>query len=124
MLENNKKAYDYWMAFGFVVVGICFLFSLFGKPGASIDKLQADTDRTMGTIKAEQSSAGAEIDRSAIASGNAIEAIQRSQSEIGGSREAVDNINAGIAKLQNILGECKRIAGESKSILNGVEQSN
>lgn len=110
------------------IVGIglamCFMFSMFSKPSTSIDKLQADTDRSLGAIKAEQSSIGVEIGRSQTASTNAIEALERSQLEVSGSREAVSNIEAGITKLQTIIGECEELARKNKAIIDRVDGAN
>ena len=107
-----------------VGLAMCFMFSMFSKPSTSIDKLQADTDRSLGAIKAEQSTVGVEIDRSQTATGNAFQAIERSQIEIDGSRKAVDGIEAGIAKLQAIIGECQRLTTESKAIFDRVDGAN
>ena len=111
-----------------LIVGIglalCFVFGVFGKPGKTINDLQADTDRTMGAIKAEQSSTGVEIDRSQTATGNALQAIERSQIEIDGSRKAVDGIEARIRELQTLVVECQRLAGESKTIINNIDGAN
>ena len=108
---------------GAIGLAINVLFFGCGK-STTIRELQADTDRSLGTIKAEQSSTGVEIDRSQIATGNALQAISRSQTEIDGSRKAVNNLNAGIGKLQSILAECERLATESKAIFERVDQSN
>ena len=105
-------------------LALCFVFGVFSKPSTTIDQLQSDTDRTMGTIKAEQSSTGVEIDRSQIATGNALQAISRSQTEIDGSRKAVDGIETGIGKLKIIIAECERLTTESKAIFERVDKSN
>ena len=109
-----------------VAVGLamCFMFSMFSKPSTNIDKLQADTDRNLGTIKVNTSAVGVGIDRSEAHNTNAIQAIERTRSEITGSREAVSNLNAGIEKLESILAECERLAGESKAIIERVDGAN
>jgi uncharacterized membrane protein YgaE (UPF0421/DUF939 family) len=110
------------------IVGIglamCFMFSMFSKPSTNIDKLQSNTDRNLGRIKAESSSVGVEIDRSQTASANAIEAIKRTELEVRGSREAVGNLNAGIAKLQAILGECEELARKNSNIIERIDGAN
>ena len=110
------------------IVGIglamCFMFSMFSKPSTSIDKLQADTDRSLGAIKAEQSTVGVEIDRSQTATGNAFQAISRSQAEIDGSRKAIDGIETGVREIQSILAECQRLTTESKAIFERVDGAN
>lgn len=122
MIEKvNLKQMLYVVGFG---LAICFMFSMFSKPSTNINQLQADTDRSLGTIKAEQSSVGVEIDRSQTATGNALEAISRSQTEIDGSRKAVDGIETGIREIQHILAECERITTESKAIFERIDQSN
>ena len=112
------------LVIGGIGLALCFVFSMFSKPSTNIDKLQADTDRSLGAIKAEQSSTGVEIDRSQVATGNALQAISRSQTEIDGSSKAVDGIETGIGKLESILAECKRLTTESKAIFERVDQSN
>ena len=108
---------------GVACLAINFLFGGCGK-SATIDQLQADTDRTMGTVKAEQSCVGVEIDRSEIANGNAIEAISRTQAEIDGIRKAVDDFEARIKELQNLVAECQRLTAESKGIIDNIERAN
>jgi hypothetical protein len=97
---------------------------MFSKPSTNIDKLQSNTDRNLGRIKAESSSVGVEIDRSQTASANAIEAIKRTELEVRGSREAVGNLNAGIAKLQAILGECEELARKNSHIIDRIDGAN
>ena len=105
-------------------VALCFMFGVFSKPSTSIDKLQADTDRSLGTIKAEQSTVGVEIDRSQTATGNAIEALERSQLEVSGSRKSIDGIEAGVREIQSILAECQRLTTESKAIFDRIDGAN
>ena len=106
-----------------ICLAVCFVFRGCGKP-TTISRLQNDVNCTMGTIKAESSIVGVEIERSQAASDNATEAIGRTQSEIRGSREAVSSLNAGIAKLQVILAECERLARENSEIIAGVDRTN
>ena len=110
-------------AIGVACVAINVLFLGCSK-SSTIDQLQSDTDRNLGRIKAEQSSVGVEIGRSQTASTNAIEALERSQLEVSGSREAVSNIEAGIAKLQVIIGECEELARKNKSIFERIDGAN
>jgi hypothetical protein len=108
---------------GIACMAINFLFVGCGK-SATISRLQADTNSTMGRIKAESSSVGVEIDRSQTASANAIEAIKRTELEVRGSREAVGNLNAGIAKLQAIIGECEELARKNSNIIERIDGAN
>ena len=108
---------------GVACLAINVLFFGCGK-SSTINQLQTDTDRTVGTIKAEQSSVGVEINRSQVATANAVEAINRSQTEIDGSRKAVDDFEARIRELQTLVNECHRLATESKGIIDGVDQTN
>ena len=107
-----------------VGLAMCFMFSMFSKPSANIDKLQADTDRSLGTIKAESSSVGVEIGRSEVATGNALEAIKRTELEVRESREAVGNLDAGIREIESILAECQRLTTESKAIFERIDGAN
>lgn len=110
------------------IVGIglamCFMFSMFSKPSTNINKLQADTNRSLGAIKAEQSTIGVEIDRSQTSTGNAFQAIERSQIKIEGSRKSIDGIEAGIREIQSILAECQRLTTESKAIFERIDGAN
>ena len=122
MIEKvNLKQVLYIVGIG---LAMCFMFSMFGKPSPTIDQLQSDTDRNLGTIKINTSTVGVEIDRSQTATGNALQAISRSQSEINGSRKAVDGIETGIGKLKIIIAECEKLTTESKAIFERVDQSN
>ena len=119
MIEKvNLKQVLYIVGIG---LAMCFMFSMFSKPSTNNDKLQADTDRSLGAIKVEQSTVGVEIDRSQTATGNAFQAISRSQAEIDGSRKAVDGIEAGIREIESILAECQRLTTESKAIFERVD---
>jgi hypothetical protein len=119
----EKVNLKHLLCIGIACMAINFLFVGCGK-SKPIDKLQADTDRSLGTIKAESSSVGVEIDRSQTASANAIEAIKRTELEVRGSREAVGNLNAGIAKLQAIIGECEELARKNKVIFDRIDRAN
>ena len=107
------------------VVGLAinFLFIGCGK-SSTIERLQSDTDRNLGAIKAEQSSVGVEIGRGQVATGNALQAIERSQAEIDGSRKAVDDFEARIRELQSLVSECQRLATESKGIIDNADRAN
>ena len=109
-----------------VAIGLamCFMFSMFSKPSTNINQLQAGTDRSLGAIKAEQSTVGVQIDRSQTATGNAFQAIKRTELEISGSRETVGNLNAGIEQLKTIIGECESLARESKNIIDRIDGAN
>ena len=107
-----------------VCLAVCFMFRSCGTASPGIRELQTSTDNTMGNLKAESSIVGVEITRSQTASDNAAEAIGRTQSEISGSREAVSNLNTGIAKLQAIIGECEELARENSEIIAGIDGSN
>jgi peptidoglycan hydrolase CwlO-like protein len=108
---------------GVACLAINFLFGSCGK-SSTINQLQSDTDRTMGAVKAEQSSVGTEIGRSQVATGNAIESISRSQTEIDRSRKAVDDFEARIRELQSLVAECQRLTTESKGIIDNIDRAN
>jgi galactokinase len=108
---------------GVACLAINVLFFGCGK-SSTINQLQTDTDRTVGTIKAEQSSIGVEINRSQVATANAVEAINRSQIEIDGSRKAVDDFEARIRELQSLACECQSLATESKAIIDNIDGAN
>ena len=111
----------------FVIAGIGlainFMFVGCGK-SANISRLQNDVNCTMGAIKAESSIVGVEIERSQVATGNAFQAIKRTELEVRGSREAVSSLNAGITKLQVILAECEELARKNSHIIERVDGSN
>lgn len=108
------------------IVGIglamCFMFSMFSKPSANIDKLQADTDRSLGTIKAEQSTVGVEIDRSQIASVEVKGSLDRATGNINDGRARINDMQGSINELERTLAECAAIARKNKSIIDGVDQ--
>ena len=119
----EKVNIKHLLAIGVACVAINVLFLGCSK-SSTIDQLQSDTDRNLGRIKAESSIIGVEIDRSQTASANAIEAIKRTELEVSGSREAVSNIEAGIAKLQVIIGECEELARKNKAIFERIDGAN
>ena len=105
-------------------LALCFVFGVFSKPSTTIDQLQSDTDGNLGSIKVNTSAVGVGIDRSEAHNTNAIQAIERTRSEITGSREAVSNLNEGIRKLESILAKCEKLTGESKAIIERVDGAN
>ena len=123
-MTDEKTGYKILEYLGVFVVLLCVLFFGFGDDSTELSRLQNDTNSTLGTIKTEQSSVGVEIDRSQIATGNAIEAITRSQTEIDGSRKAIDDFETRIRELQSLVTECQRLATESKGIINRVDEAN
>ena len=123
-MTDERTGYKILEYLGVCVVLLCVLFFSFGDDSTELNRLQSDTDNTVGTIKAEQSTVGVEINRSQVATANAVEAINRSQTEIDGSRKAVDDFEARIRELQTLVDECHRLATESKGIIDGVDQTN
>ncbi len=110
------------------VVGIglamCFMFSMFSKPSTNNDKLQADTDRSLGAIKAESSMLGVGVERSQTASNNAQQAIAGVREKINGSRETFNDFRAGISELERKLGECQRLAEQNSNLIDGIDRAN
>ena len=123
-MTDEKTGYKILSYLAVFVALVCVFFKGFGTDSRELNRLQNDTDSTVGTIKVEQSSVGVEIGRSQVATGNAIRAIERSQSEIDGSRKAIDDFEARIRELQSLASECQRLATESKGIIDGVDKSN
>ena len=121
MIEKVNLKHLLFVGIACIAINIVFVGCSKSK---SIDQVQTDTDRNLGTIKAESSIVGVEIDRSQTASDNAAEAIGRTQSEIRGSREAVSNLNAGITKLQAILAECEELARKNSNIIERIDGAN
>lgn len=123
-MTDEKFGYKILEYLGVFVMLLCVLFFGFGDDSTELSRLQNDTNRNLGTIKAEQSTVGVEINRSQTATGNAIEAIKRSQSEVDGSRKAIDDFEARIRELQSLVAECQRLATESKGIIDRVDEAN
>ena len=121
MIEKVNIKHLLYVGIACMAINVLFLSC---SKSTTIDQLQSDTDRSLGRIKAEQSSVGVEIGRSQTASKNAIVALERSQLEVNGSREAISNINAGIAKLQVIIGECEELARKNKAIFERIDGAN
>jgi uncharacterized membrane protein YgaE (UPF0421/DUF939 family) len=109
------------------IVGIglamCFMFSMFSKP-STIDRLQNDTNSTMGRIKAESSMLGVGVERSQTASDNAQQAIAGVRAKINGSRETFNDFRAGINKLERQLSECQRLAEQNSNIIERIDGAN
>jgi chromosome segregation ATPase len=109
-----------------VAIGLamCFMFSMFSKPSTNINKLQADTDRSLGTIKAESSMLGVGVERSQTASDNAQQAIAGVRAKINGSRETFNDFRAGINELERLLSECQRLAEQNTNIIDRIDGAN
>jgi hypothetical protein len=121
MIEKVNLKHLLFIGIACMAINVLFLGC---SKSSTIDQLQSDADRNLGRVKAESSSVGIEIDRSQTASANAIEAIKRTEFEVRGSREAVGNLNAGIAKLQAILGECEELARKNSNIIERIDGAN
>ena len=121
MIEKVNLKHLLFVGIACMAINIVFVGC---SKSATIDQLQTDTDRNLGRIKAESSIVGVEIERSQAASDNAIEAIKRTELEVRGSREAVGNLNAGIAKLQAIIGECEELARKNSNIIERIDGAN
>lgn len=106
-----------------ICLAVCFVFRGCGKP-TTISRLQNDVNCTMGTIKAESSIVGVEIDRSQAASNNAAEAIAGVREQINGSRKTFNDFRAGINELERQLAECEELARKNSNIIERIDGAN
>ena len=108
---------------GVACLAINFLFGGCSKSD-TIDQLQSNTDRTLGTIKAEQSIVSVETERIRIASGSIGESVNSAAREVGESRRTSETIANGIEQIKRTLAECQRLTGENARIIDNVERAN
>lgn len=108
---------------GIAIVGVavCFLFRSCGRAN-TINQLQADTNETMGTVKAESAILAVEVERSIATSGSLGEAINETGRAVTGSREAAATLKAGIGELKHTLAECQRLADENAKLIAEIDK--
>ena len=111
------------LAIGIVGLAINILFVGCGK-SSSIDKLQSNTNSTMGTIKAESAIVGVGVERIIRTTGNIGESVSNAQREIDESRRASESIASGIEQLKRRVRECQRLASENTRIIEQVDGAN
>ena len=101
-------------------LALCFVFGVFSKP-STINRLQADTDSTMGTVKAESAILGVEVERVERTTGSVAETIGEVNTRINDSRATFNTISTRINDIKNIVGECQRLARENANIIDNVD---
>ena len=107
------------------VVGLAinFLFIGCGK-SSTIDKLQSDTNSTMGTIKAESAILSVEVERIERTTGSVAETIEKVNTRINDGRATFNTISTRINDIKNIVGECQRLATENARIIDEADKAN
>lgn len=111
------------LAIAGIGLAINFLFLGCGKP-KTIGELQTDTDRSLGTVKAEQSILGVEANRTIDTSRKLGEAVKEATARVERSQEAATTIAGSIDGIKLAVGECQRLARENAEIIAGIDQTN
>ncbi|MBR6511132.1 MAG: hypothetical protein IKT51_02690 [Phascolarctobacterium sp.] len=111
------------LAIGIVGLAINVLFVGCGK-SSTIDKLQSDTDRNLGTIKAESAILGVEVERIERTTGSVAETIGEANTRINDGRATFNTISTRINDIKNIVGECQRLARENANIIDKADKAN
>lgn len=124
MPDEDKKGYTWCVLIGCAIVGICFLFSVFGSSGKERTELQDDTDRTMGTINVQNQLVRSQLDFGAGHIDGAGDALQRAHELINQSQRRIEYGKARIKECQDIIAESRRSLEEAKRIIQSVEASN
>ena len=124
MPDEDKKGYTWCVFIGCAIVGICFLFSVFGSSGKERTELQDDTDRTMGTINVQHQLVRSQLDFGAGHIDGAGDALQRAHELINQSQRRIEYGKARIKECQDIIAESRRSLEEAKRIIQSVEASN
>ena len=108
------------LAIGIVGLAINILFVGCGK-SSSIDKLQSNTNSTMGTIKAESAILGVEVERIERTTGSVAETIGEVNTRINDGRANFNTISTRINDIKNIVEECQKLARENANIIEQVD---
>ncbi len=122
-MTDEKTGYKILCYLAVFVVFMCVMFRGCGEQH-SLGELQANTDNTVGNIKANSAIAGVEIGRSQDSISKSKEAIERAEAEIGSSRKISDSIEAGIGELERIIGEAQVLSRRSAEIIERVDATN
>ena len=124
MPDEDKKGYTWCVVIGCAIVGICFLFSVFGSSGKERTQLEADTDRTVAGIEEQHQFVRSQLDFGAGHIDGAGDALQRAHELINQSQRRIEYGKARIKECQDIIAESRRSLEEAKRIIQSVEASN
>jgi septal ring factor EnvC (AmiA/AmiB activator) len=120
-MTDEKTGYKILEYLGVFVVLLCVLFFGFGDDSSELNRLQNDTDNTMGTIKTNAAIVGVEIGRTQESNRKLEEALNRTRAEIERSRASSNSIQASINELERIIGEAEELARTNANIINQVD---
>lgn len=120
-MTDEKTGYKILEYLGVFVVLLCVLFFSFGEDGTELNRLQNDTDRTVGTIKTNAAIVGVEIGRTQESNRKLKEALDRTRAEIERSRASSNSIQASINELERIIRESEELARTNANIINQVD---
>lgn len=123
MPDEDKKGYTYCVAIGSLIIGICFLFNLFGSSGKDRAELQANTDRTMGEISVQHQLVRSKLDSGTGEIDRAGDAIQRAHELVNQCQRGIGRSQKGNAECQKLIAECRASLDEVKRIIFAIENS-
>lgn len=120
-MTDEKFGYKILEYLGVCVVLLCVLFFSFGDDSTELNRLQSDTDNTVGTIKTNAAIVGVEIGRTQESNRKLKEALDRTRAEIERSRASSSSIQASINELERIIRESEELARTNANIINQVD---
>ena len=118
---NAKKKYLYIVITVIILLAAAYCLSG-GSDTDSTSRLQADTDRAMAGIESEIKSAGGQITAGAGYADAAGNAIGRVDELLDRSESAAKNQSAGIAEVQDVIGECQKLSDEIRTIIRRADE--
>ena len=123
-MTDERTGYKILEYLGVCVVLLCVLFFGFGDDKTELNRLQSNTDNTVGTIKTNTAIVGVEIGRTQESNRKLKEALDRARVEIERSRTSSSSIKASLDELERLIGEAEELARTNANIINQVDAAN
>lgn len=121
-MTDEKTGYKILSYFAVLIVFVCFLFRGFGEQ-RDLNRLQNDTDRTVGIIKTKSANAGIEIIRIERTSGEIGGAVKDAIDGIGRSQKSASTISNGIEGIKRTIKECRELVDRNSEIIERLDGS-
>ena len=122
-MTDEKTGYKILEYLGVFVVLLCVLFFSFGNDNTELNRLQSDTDNTVGAIKTNSALIGVEIGRTQESNRQLEEALERARVEVERSRASSSSIQASLNELERLIGEAEDLVRANASIIEQIDRT-
>ena len=119
--ENHRRIFA---AIGIILLLVTAAYCLSGRSSTdSASGLQADTDKSVDSIKEQSKDAISKFDAAGRELDSAGAAAGRAEELIGASQERAKENATGIAECRRIVGECKKITQDIQRIMREADEA-